>query len=261
MTAVVSRADVVSSYTIIKGAMVEETYTVFQEWDFELSREDNLRRMRETNSIGASSENWLRDVSKVLHRRFEPGGRDRPLVELARAHCRLDVWKPLLLWHMTRDEFLLRDFLVRWLFVQHREGTLRIRTGDLHDYLRGLHEEGHVKKAWTETTLRRVASSLLNIATDLDLLRGTQAREFTTYHLPEPAFLYVLHAMSDHQPNAREVVHSDDWKMYLMEPDDVEREIFRLHQFRTLHYEVAGSIAQLSLPYPSAADYAKELAA
>lgn len=76
-----SRSTVVSSFTIIKGAMIEETYTVFQQWDFELTREENLRRVRDSNTIGASSANWLRDVYKVLHRRFAPNQADRPLVD------------------------------------------------------------------------------------------------------------------------------------------------------------------------------------
>jgi hypothetical protein len=49
--------------------------------------------------------------------------------------------------------------------------------------------------------------------------------------------------------------------MYLVDSTDVEREILRLHQFRKLHYEVAGSLAQLKLPYNSSADYAREIGA
>jgi hypothetical protein len=49
--------------------------------------------------------------------------------------------------------------------------------------------------------------------------------------------------------------------MYLMDAADVEREILRLHQYRKLRYEFAGSLAQLSLPYGSSADYARELCA
>ena len=46
--------------------------------------------------------------------------------------------------------------------------------------------------------------------------------------------------------------------MYLMDPDDVERELFRLHQYRKLRYEVAGSLAQLDLPCGTALQYARE---
>ncbi|MCG8555286.1 MAG: hypothetical protein MJD61_08345 [Proteobacteria bacterium] len=42
-----ARSRVVSSFTIIKGSLIDETYSVFQDWDFDLSRTDNLRRVRD----------------------------------------------------------------------------------------------------------------------------------------------------------------------------------------------------------------------
>lgn len=256
-----SRANVVSSYTIIKGALIEETYAVFRDWDFAKSREENLDLLRRTNSVGAKSASWLLDIYKVLHRRFDPEGRDRSLVELAQRDCPLELWKPLLLWHMTRDEFLIREFLVQWLYEHFVQGTLRVRAQDLYPYLRGLHDKGLVAEPWKENTLKRVSSELLRIAVEFGLLRGTVTREFVSYRLPDESFLYLLHAMIELQPNAREVVHSTDWRMFLMDAADVERELFRLHQFRRVHYEVAGTLAQLKLPCDSAADYAREMVA
>lgn len=256
-----SRASVVSSFTIIKSALIEETYTVFRDWDFALSSEDNLAVMKAQNVIGAKSEHWLRDIAFVLRRRFDPEVRDRNLVELAQRGCPLELWKPLLLWHMTRDEFLLRDFLVQWLYEHFCQGTMRFRAQDLWPYLRTLHDKGLVAEPWKESTLKRVSSELFRIAVDFGLMRGTVTREFASYHLPDESFLYLLHAMIELQPNAREVVHSTDWHMFLMDAADVERELFRLHQFRRVHYEVAGSLAQLKLPCHSAAEYAREMVA
>ena len=78
------RANVVSSFTAVKGAMIPETYEVLAQWDFELTKKANLDRLREQNYIGAHSANWLRDVAKVLNRRLDPDGRDRALVVLAK---------------------------------------------------------------------------------------------------------------------------------------------------------------------------------
>ena len=91
-------------------------------------------------------------------------------------------------------------------------------------------------------------------------MRGHTRREFTSYHLPEDAFLYLLHVMSEVQPNAHAVVHSPDWRMFLMDVSDVERELFRLHQYRRVRYEVAGTLAQLTLPCASAAAFVEEMA-
>jgi len=71
-----SRANVVSSFTLIKGTMIPETHAVFAAWDLEKSKHENLDRLRRENYIGTRSATWLRDVAKVLNRRFEPDGRD-----------------------------------------------------------------------------------------------------------------------------------------------------------------------------------------
>ncbi len=73
-----ARANVVSSFTIVKGSLIEETYAVLRDRDYALSKLENLKRVREENTIGATSTNWALNVAKVLNRRFEPGGRDRP---------------------------------------------------------------------------------------------------------------------------------------------------------------------------------------
>ena len=54
---------------------------------------------------------------------------------------------------------------------------------------------------------------------------------------------------------------SEEWQMYLYSATDVERELHRLHQFRRLHFERAGSIVALSLPFETVADYAESLCA
>jgi DNA-binding transcriptional regulator PaaX len=107
--------------------------------------------------------------------------------------------------------------------------------------------------------LNRVASGLLRIAADFGLLEGKQVREFTSYHLSDEALLYLLHAMNDEMSNARQIINAPDWKMYMMGTEEVERELFRLHQYRQLHYEVAGSLAQLSLPHDTLMDYAESV--
>ncbi len=257
-----SRSNVASSFTVVKGAMIDETYAVFAAWDFGRSKRENLDRLRDENFIGASSATWLRDVAKVLNRRFDPDGRDRALVVLAKSGCDLEEWKPLLLWHITRDEFLVRDFLQNWLFPAYDSGAFRVRPEELHAYLQGIGKRGATTEhAWTEQTMKRVAAGLLKIAVDFGLLRGSVVKEFASFHLPERSFVYLLHALRDEKLSPSKVVGSPDWRMFLMRPGDVEHELLRLHQFRKLEYQVAGSLVQLSLPCTSSREYAERMVA
>ncbi|RWM12915.1 MAG: DUF1819 family protein [Mesorhizobium sp.] len=257
-----SRSNVVSSFTVVKGAMISETYAVFAAWDFALSKRENLDRLRSENFIGAGSATWLRDVAKVLNRRFEPEGRDRALVMLAKSGCGLDEWKPLLLWHMTRDEFLVRDFLQHWLFPAFDGGAFRIRSDEVEAYIANIGDRGATTEhAWSEHTRKRVAAGLLKIAADFGLLRGSIVKEFASYHLPERSFLYLLHAVREEKLSPAKIMAALDWRMFLMRPSDVERELLRLHQFRRLDYQVAGSLMQLSLPCTNSREYAERMVA
>ena len=257
-----SRADVVSSFTLIKGAMIKESYAVFEAWDAAKSKHDNLERLRSENFIGAKSITWLRDVAWVFNRRFDPDGRDKPLLVLAKGRCDLDVWKPILLWHITRDEFLFRDFLIHWLYPAFDSGAYRVKPVAIHAYLKTIAKRGgHTEHAWSESTLKRVSAGLLKMAADFGLLQGSVIKEFSSYHLPEASFLYLLHAMRDMHVSPRKVIDSADWRMYLMRRSDVEHELLRLHQFKKIDYQVAGSIVQLSLPCDTKAAFAERMVA
>lgn len=251
-----------SSFTIVKGSLIDETYAVFVEWDWHLSKRANLDRIRETNSIAATSANWLRDVAKVLNRRFEPESRDRSLVTLAKGHCPLETWKPILLWHMTRDEFLLRDFLINFLFPLYEAGAHRVTTEEVEEFvLSAPRRGGKIEHEWSKQTLHRVAAGLLKMAVDFELVRGSVHREITAYHLPQDAFIYILHAMRDDLRNVQRIVTSEEWRMFHLRPEDVQQELFRLHQYQNVSYQVAGSIGELSLPCDSAVEWAERMVA
>ena len=256
------RENVVSSFTVVKGSLINETYRVFSAWDFARSKKENLRRLRSENFIGAGSATWLEDVAKVLNRRFDPEGRDRALVMLAKNGCDLEEWKPLLLWHMTKDEFLVRDFLRNWLFPAFDAGAFRVRVEDAEHYLTGIRARGaQTEHAWSETTTKRVAVGLLRIATDFGLLRGSVVKQFASFQLPERSFVYLLHALRDEKKSPGMVIAAEDWRMFLMRPSDVEQELLRLHQFRRLDYQVAGSLIQLTLPCATSIEYAERMVA
>jgi hypothetical protein len=242
--------------------MIDETYAVFAAWDFSISKKENLDRLKRENFIGAGSATWLRDIAKVLNRRFEPSARDRALVLLAKNGCPLEEWKPILLWHMTQDEFLLRDFLTNWLFPAFASGAYRVKAEDLHQHLRSVElRGGATEHAWSETTLKRVAAALMKIAVDFGLLRGSAVKEFSSYHMPERSFLYILYVLREKLQSSRKVLAAEDWRMFLMQPSDVDRELLRLHQYQKVDYQIAGSIVQLTLPCANACEYAQRMVA
>jgi len=255
-----SRADVASSFTILKGSLIEESYSFLHSWDARNSREKNIQSWKDQNEIGAKSFTWLRDVAFVMNRRFDPNGKDLPLRVLAAGRIALDEWRPILLWHITRDEFVLRDFLISWLYPAFTDGVYRVTAQDLYKHLHSLASRGGlVGRKWSDSTIDRVAHSLLVIVRDFGLMKGSVYREFASYHIPERSLLYLLHAIRDQVTTPSRVLNSPDWRMFLIRPSDLEHELLRLHQFQQIRYEVAGSIVELALPCATALEYAERM--
>lgn len=241
-----ARADTVSSYTL-KAAFFDEMWTACVRWDFAQDSTENCRRLRAENPFGKSAS-WALDITKIIRRRIDPV-REAPLIRLAQAGVDRAVWNPLAMWHITRDEFLLRQFLTTWLWEQYDVGRPHVGTGEAEEWLAQIERARGL--SWTARTRGMVVSGLFSVPSAVGLLEGARIRRFLPYHLPDESLLYLLHAISASQPNARRVLDDPDWRMFRLRPEDLERELLRLHQLHRLHYDVAGSFAQLRLPSPS----------
>ncbi len=252
----------ISSRLIRKGALVEETYIAFQHWDLAVSFEDNLQRLRDTNVIGAKNERWLHEVTTTLASRFKAHASIEPLVILAQGGFPLDKWKSCLLWHIGAVDELYYRFATEWLFHEFEKGTLFLRTDDVIPFVKRI-TDGRIARGagFSDYGLMRAGRDLLLMATDFGLLTGNISRQFANHHLDSDCFLYVAHALASRNDNARQLVHSPDWRLFLMGAEDVERELLNLHQYRKVEYYVAGSLAQLKLPGTSWIDYARGLVA
>ena len=253
-----------STRLIRKGALISETRDVLSTWDFDRSVKDNLHQVVADHVLHAKSEAWMREMVVTLSSRFSamPPHELHSLGWLARAPVASDVWQACLLWHIGRVDTLYYEFAVDWLFQQFQNGIYLVRTEDCVPFVKAcVKRQSRHKRELSEYGTVRAARDLLRMASDVGLLTPGTPKQFTHYHLPEDAFLYILHAIHSSTGSVEKTVNRLDWRMYFMVPADVERELLRLHQFHKLHYEVAGSLAQLKLPCASVADYARELAA
>jgi hypothetical protein len=243
---------------IRKGAFVEETYAAFRTWDLALSFKQNIEKIRMNNPMGAGNEKWLHEIVSTLSSRFKSHDTLSPLVILAQADWPVEIWKFCLLWHIGSIDALYYRFAVDWLFPHYHDGAIILRTADVQPFVRAI-TRGKIASGGdlTDYGELRTARDLLKMASEFGLLKGKVMKRFVDFHIPREAFVYVLYGLTEMGNSTAQILNSDDWKLFFMDRQDVEREIFRLHQYKILEYHVAGSIAQLSLPEKSLQAYAR----
>ena len=237
---------------LIRGPLVSDTLQALQGWELEASKRANLEQLRQTNSIGAPTQAWLKKVCSALSSRFEPAGRDRALVLAARTETGQRHWKSLLLWHLANSEQLLGDGL-RWSAQVHRDGADLLQTAQVLTWLESTGAQGHPEVAeWSEATRKRVAGGLLKAGVDLGLLQGRVKRRFTAYYLADEPLLYVLlQALASNRTTAAALA-DPRWLWFRLPEAELEHRLLLLHQAKVISYYRAGSVVDLKLPASSA---------
>jgi hypothetical protein len=92
------------------------------------------------------------------------------------------------------------------------------------------------------------------------LIEGSVSRKFSHRHLQSISFLYIAQAIAETAGAGRVLIDSTDWRLFLLSPEDVEREFHDLHQFQKVSLETAGSVVNLRLPAASLDEYAETVA-
>jgi hypothetical protein len=244
---------------LIRGPLVSDTLQALQGWELEASKRANLEQLRQTNSIGAPTQAWLKKVCSALSSRFEPAGRDRALVLAARTETGQRHWKSLLLWHLANSEQLLGDGL-RWSAQVHRDGADLLQTAQVLTWLESTGAQGHPEVAeWSEATRKRVAGGLLKAGVDLGLLQGRIKRRFTAYYLADEPLLYVLlQALASNRTTAAALA-DPRWLWFRLPEAELEHRLLLLHQAKVISYYRAGSVVDLKLPASSAEALVQEV--
>ena len=244
---------------LIRGPLVSDTLQALQGWELEASKRANLEQLRQTNSIGAPTQAWLKKVCSALSSRFEPAGRDRALVLAARTETGQRHWKSLLLWHLANSEQLLGDGL-RWSAQVHRDGADLLQTAQVLTWLESTGAQGHPEVTeWSEATRKRVAGGLLKAGVDLGLLQGKVKRRFTAYYLADEPLLYVLlQALASNRTTAAALA-DPRWLWFRLPEAELEHRLLLLHQAKVISYYRAGSVVDLKLPASSAEALVQEV--
>jgi hypothetical protein len=250
----------ISQRLVRKGALIEETYTLFSKWKDETSFDANF----EASFLGRfRSEGWKKEVYATLNRRFRDLRTAQPLIVLARKGYDISDWKYCLHLWIAMNEILYRNFLENWLYPEYQSGRLVLHTDDALQ---------HVLNAWkslnpeneplSEYGATRTARDLLRMSRDFGLLGGEgQTKTFSSLHFSDDLILYFCHVIASQENSTSRVPTSELWKLVLLDHADVHAHLLRLHQYRKLNYHVAGSLVELTLPCSSPAEYAARMAA
>ena len=250
-----------TSKIIKAGALIADTKALFSSWSPDASVEENLRQIRQQNLLGKSSRSRAEDILAIFRQRYLNDKDVAPaLATLARKPVNGATLDRIFYFHTAQADSLLRDVVIRILVPKWSQGSLAVGSKELQQELCQWVKEGKMTGSWGENTIRRVAQGLLATLRDFGILEGAVNKRIAPAYLSIQSFAYVAFYLKQHQPSGSKLLDLEDWKLFFLGSEGVERLLVEAHQHGLLEYHVAGSVTRLTFPAESFEEYIDVLA-
>jgi len=253
-----------SQYTskIIKaGALIVDTKVFFSSWNPNASVEENLRQIRQQNLLGKSSRSRAEDILAIFRQRYLNDKYLAPvLAALTKKQVNGATLDRVFYFHTVQADPLLRDVVIKILVPKWSQGSLVVGSRELQQELYQWVKEGKMAGSWGENTIMRVAQGVLSTLRDFGILEGAVKKRIAPAYLSIQAFAYIAFYLKQHSASGSKLLDSEDWKLFFLDSEGVERLLVEAHQQGLLEYHVAGSVTRLTFPAESLEEYIDVLA-
>jgi BrxA len=249
-----------TSRLIKASALIGDTKTLLAHWDLTQDIPANLERARSENIFGKASRSRVEDVLRIFRQRyFDDPEIGEALVTLVQGGAPAQWIDPLLYYYTVRNDETLRAIVLEIVYRRQMGGyadiSIEMVMRNLRDWVAG----GRTTSDWGEETIYRVAKNALTALRDFGILSGKATKSITPIYLPVEAFALLAFEMQRRTTSGDQILHSEDWKLFFLPVEGVERFFLEAHQERLLAYYAAGSVVRLEFPAQTLVEYAHVL--
>lgn len=249
-----------TSRIIKASALIADTKLLLSEWDLRQSVAENLGRAKRENIFGKASRRRVEDILRIFRQRYfddpDIGG---ALVTFVQAAAPAQWIDSLLYFFAVQNDCTLRDIVVEVVYPRQMSGYTDLPVAHVTRTLRNWVAEGKTTTVWNDETTGRVARGLMASLRDFGVLQGAVNKTMAPVYLPTPAFALIALWLKQRERSGDRVLHSDNWKLFFLPVEGVERFFIEAHQEHLLGYQAAGSVIRLEFPANSLTEYAQIL--
>ena len=238
-----------TSRIIKASALISDTKTLLSQWDLSKDVPENFERFRSENVLGKATRSRVVDILKIFRQRyFDDPEVGQSLAALVQGGVPSAWVDPLLYYYSVKNDETLRAIVVEIIYTRQMGGYADVSSELVMRRLRDWVSEGKTTSDWGEITILRVAQNAMAALRDFGVLSGKTVKSITPIYLPAESFAFLAFEMRRRATSGDQILHSEDWKLFFLPVEGVERFFLEAHQERLLSYYAAGSVIRLEFP-------------
>ncbi len=240
-----------TSRIIKASALIADTKMLLSAWELEKSVSDNLDNARHSNIFGKASRMRMKEVLAIFRQRyFDEPDVGEALVTLVQRGAPTNWIDPLLYYFAAQNDRTLRDIVLEVVYPRRMSGYTDLNKEHIQRTLREWVSEEKTTNRWSDNTLERVARNSQAALRDFGILQGKVKKSIAPLYLPIESFAFIALDLLNRTGSGQQVLQTEEWKLFFLPVEGVERFFLEAHQEQLLSYFAAGSVIRLEFPIP-----------
>lgn len=253
-----SHKRIYSSRILKAGALLDETKTLLSLWDEFASTVDNISRFKQENILGKASRSRANDILVAFRQRYLVDERViRSLILLIKGRIPFESINCILYFHTAMSDPLIHDFAADFVSGKYQRGMQNISVDETEQWIKKNISAGKTVGPWADNTIERAARGLMSALRDFGMLKGLRNKQIAAIYVPVAAFCYIAFYLHLLGVSGKRLLESPEWRLFLLEAQDVERLFIDAHQVHLLEYRAAGSVIRIDFPVANMEEYSR----
>lgn len=249
-----------TSRLIKASALLTDTKLLLASWDKAVGVQENLAHAKVNNIFGKASRSRAEDILAIFRKRyFEDPEVGIALATLVQESAPASWIDPLLYYYSAQSDATLKAIVLEVLYPRRTGGYTSIHVDQVIRAIGQWVAEGRTISDWSEKTKTRVGRHALAALRDFGLLSGSVNKSIASLYLPVASFSFIAMDLKRRSGSGEMVRGSEDWKLFFLSTEAVERYLLEAHQERLLSYQAAGSTVRLEFPADTLEEYSHAL--
>lgn len=236
------------------GALIEESKTVLKLFSRYKDEQKVKDVLLEDNPLNKESEGSIEKIFFISRKRYLRRN-PWPLINILESDLPSKTVEAVMFHYFAKSDNLVYDLTTEMLFDLYSKGNLTVTKKHVEEFLQSKEENHSEISDWSITTRNKTIRHYLAAVKDFGLLEGSKKKEFADFHLPTNAFFYIFYHLYYSEESAENAIGSEDWRLYLLEEQDIESALSEGNRRGHIRYDSAGKISDIEPEYDSLEEY------
>lgn len=206
-------------------SLIKETKIFFKELNENKKIEAINERVLNENIFDKTTIESRKKVFSVIKQRFfiNPEVNTKILQKIINSNLNDSIKNFIIYYYFCKAEIIVYDITSKLLYGMFLEGKSIVTQKDIQTFLEEQAKSHEEIETWTESTKEHIIRHYLAIMKDFGFLKGRLKKQFDIPFIPTEVILFILFEKLDKKMNVKQILNSDDYKLFFLEKDDIIR--------------------------------------